>query len=520
MNKHSAEIEHVFEVGDDHLPEEEDDHLPKEEDEHLPEEEDDHLPKEEDEHLPEEEDDHLPKEEDEHLPEEEDDHLPKEEDEHLPEEEDEDEEEENVVASKKRIRTMTKRGLAYSKDNKISKLHQLSRVLEKYMKVIMDLMDREAKSSDVLRTYKVWLALFDRFLETDISYRDLLTDDELDVYTDDWFDTRNTVMVDFKDTAMNWLAKNTKRDEKSKKSYVVSGLAHSVGKASRHSPTKSKKSRKEDMQAQLEAKVKALKKRQELEQEKLNLKMKEEQLQLEEEMSKLCDEDSASESSRSQISSAYSLPSSTSSHRRQKHCGSKTSQDSCLSDALVSVVRRLNRPTVELSKFDGDPLRYSRFMRQFKTKIVVNCDSYDDMLCYLEQYTVGEPHQIVIGCSYMEAKEGYKTAIKELDERYGDQDVIVNAYVNKALKWSTIKADNPKELDRFAVFLKECCNAVKSINVLEVLEYSENLKTLVMKLPFSHQEKWRNLVAQTKEKGQRVKFQHLVDLVVNEDKEG
>ena len=235
-------------------------------------------------------------------------------------------------------------------------------------------------------------------------------------------------------------------------------------------------------------------------------------------MSKLCDEDSASESSRSQISSAYSLPSSTSSHRRQKHCGSKTSHDSCLSDALVSVVRRLNRPTVELSKFDGDPLRYSRFMRQFKTKIVVNCDSYDDMLCYLEQYTVGEPHQIVIGCSYMEAKEGYKTAIKELDERYGDQDVIINAYVNKALKWSTIKADNPKELDKFAVYLKECCNAVKSINALDVLEYSENLKKLVMKLPFSHQEKWRNLVAQTKEKGQRVKFQHLVDLVAKEAK--
>ena len=100
----------------------------------------------------------------------------------------------------------------------------------------------------------------------------------------------------------------------------------------------------------------------------------------------------------------------------------------------------------------------------------------------------------------MEEKEGYKTALKELDERYGDQDVIVNAYVNKALKWSTIKADNPKELDKFAVYLKECGNAVKSINAL-------NLKKLAMKLPFSHQEKWRNLVAQTKEKGQHVKFQ-------------
>ena len=219
MNKHSAEIEHVFEVGDDHLPEEEDDHLPEEEDDHLPEEEDEHLPEEKDE-----------------------------------------EEEGKVVTSKKRIRTMTTRGLAYSKDNKISKLHQLSRGLEKNMKIIMGLMDSEAKSSDVLKTYKVWLALFDRFLETDISYRDLLTDDELDAYTDDWFDTRNTVMVDFKDTAMNWLAKNTKRDEKSKKSCVASGLAHSVGKASRHSSTKSQKSRKEDMQTQLEVKVKALKK--------------------------------------------------------------------------------------------------------------------------------------------------------------------------------------------------------------------------------------------------------------------
>ena len=79
---------------------------------------------------------------------------------------------------------------------------------------------------------------------------------------------------------------------------------------------------------------------------------------------------------------------------------------------------------------------------------------------YLEQYTCGEPRKIVIGFSYLDAEKGYKAVIRELDERYGNQECTVQGFVTKALTWTPIKADNPKELDRFAVFLSVCDNAI------------------------------------------------------------
>jgi hypothetical protein len=45
------------------------------------------------------------------------------------------------------------------------------------------------------------------------------------------------------------------------------------------------------------------------------------------------------------------------------------------------------------------------------------------------------------------------------------------------------------------------------------LEYSENLKSLVKKLPYYLHEKWRNVVYELKDRKQLVRFQHLVDFV-------
>ncbi len=154
-------------------------------------------------------------------------------------------------------------------------------------------------------------------------------------------------------------------------------------------------------------------------------------------------------------------------------------------------------------------------MQQFRSKVEDNCDSPEERLMYLEQYTTGEPQQIVIGYSYLKA-DGYSKALSELDRRYGDQDIIVSAFITKALSWGQIRGDDPKELDRFSIFLAECENAVSCLDALKVLEYSENFKKIVGKLPYVLHDKWRNIVYQAKEKGSRVKFGDLVSFVRRE----
>ena len=185
---------------------------------------------------------------------------------------------------------------------------------------------------------------------------------------------------------------------------------------------------------------------------------------------------------------------------------------------IASIVQHLRRPPSQISKFGGNVLNYKRFLREFKSVIVSNCSDYDELLHYLEQFTIGEPNRIVTSCSYLESKQGYEAAMKELNDRYGDHQVIANAFIKKALNWPNIKGDNPKSLDEFAIFLTECENAVRSIDAVKVLEYSENLKQLVRKLPYYMHDKWRNLVQSSKDRGEVVNFHHLVCLVKQEAK--
>ena len=188
------------------------------------------------------------------------------------------------------------------------------------------------------------------------------------------------------------------------------------------------------------------------------------------------------------------------------------------SDFAMSVVQHLRKPSSEIKPFSGAVLEYRKFIRQFKAVVEANSDDFDERLHYLEQFTSGEPNRIVLSCSYLDARQGYESAVRELEERYGDMEVVANAFIRKALNWPIIKADKPKQLDEFAIFLSECENAIRSIDAVKVLEYSENMKQIIRKLPYYLHDKWRNIVQQTKERGQSVVFSQLVKLVKCEAK--
>jgi len=146
------------------------------------------------------------------------------------------------------------------------------------------------------------------------------------------------------------------------------------------------------------------------------------------------------------------------------------SANSVSTDAMfLSIVKHMNMPSSDITKFTGDPLQYKRFMRQFQTKIINNTDDYDERMNYLVQYTGGEANNIVVGLSYLDSNVAYAAAMKELDERYGNSDVLVHSFVTKALSWRNIKPNDAKGLDEYSIFLVECSNAVKSIEAMRIL---------------------------------------------------
>ena len=139
----------------------------------------------------------------------------------------------------------------------------------------------------------------------------------------------------------------------------------------------------------------------------------------------------------------------------QNSKGQNPSVESTISVAQ-HLIQEIRKPSSDLTKFKGDPLEYKRFMRQFKARVVANTVDDDERMNYLEQFTEGEPHHIVNGYSCLPADVGYPAALKEMEKRYGDVDLLANTYVQRALGWPEIRPDNPSGLDAFAIFLVEC----------------------------------------------------------------
>ena len=181
--------------------------------------------------------------------------------------------------------------------------------------------------------------------------------------------------------------------------------------------------------------------------------------------------------------------------------------------ATLQMAREFRKPVVEIEKFCGDPTRFTQFCRQFNTRIVNNCESYDECLNYLVQFTAGEANKVVQGYAHLQADIGFNAAMKELERRYGDPQFIAHSYITKALNWDLVKPDDPQSLDEFGIFLRECHYAIQSQEALGILEYSENLRKLVGKLPIYLHDKWRTAAFNAKEKGETVTFERLVDFV-------
>ncbi len=185
---------------------------------------------------------------------------------------------------------------------------------------------------------------------------------------------------------------------------------------------------------------------------------------------------------------------------------------------LLAVARELNKPKADIEKFGGNPMNYNRFLRQFNSRVTANTDSYEELLNFLMQFTTGEAHRIVSGYSHLNAERGYVAALEEMEERYGDVDVVAQAYVKRAMDWPVVKQGSARALDDYSIFLRECQFAVESVEAARVLEYSENLKLLVRKLPFYMHDKWRSIVYDIKERKQVVKFHNFVSFVRKEAK--
>jgi len=324
-----------------------------------------------------------------------------------------------VIVSTRRERKFTEKGLQYAHETKYKRLEQLFKALDKQYQSITYIMDEDSDDNEALRIFKKWLTLYESFAQTNDEYKILLSEDECAEHNSGWYRPRNDVMLEFKDTVQLWFIKKeaeahrVKEENRScingSKSSHYTSMSRS-SKSTHHSSTSSVRSarlKEEVKRIQLVARAQAFEEEKALEKQALELRKKQELNKLKEDIAvteakcKLFEEfeDHGSVLSQGTQDKTRVIVPNTSIHIHDSSSNPamvmpsidrlETSHDyknriNDNGEALVSVVRRLSRPVVELKPFDGQPLKYQRFIRQFHSKVEANCDTFEEKLDYLE----------------------------------------------------------------------------------------------------------------------------------------
>ena len=171
-------------------------------------------------------------------------------------------------------------------------------------------------------------------------------------------------------------------------------------------------------------------------------------------------------------------------------------------------------PPRDIPPFNGDPLQYQAFMRAFENGVEEKTTNLGDCLHYLEQYTRGQPRDIVQSCQHLPPDQGYQRAKNLLREHFGNEQKISSAYMDKVFSWTPIKGEDVQALQAFALFLRGCCNATENIMYMKELDFPSNMRNIVLKLPYKFRERWRNTACDLRERrGQRALFSDLVSFI-------
>ena len=170
---------------------------------------------------------------------------------------------------------------------------------------------------------------------------------------------------------------------------------------------------------------------------------------------------------------------------------------------------KLPQPRVPI--FDGNPVDYRSFIRAFESLIESRTCNSTERLYYLEQYTTGDVKELIKSCHHLHPDVGYEEARKLLKKKFGNEYRVASAYESKALAWPPIKAEDCTALNKFAILVSSCKNALAGSQYASRFDQPGNIQKLIFKFPFNMRERWRRSADDIMERQSRpVEFNDLV----------
>ena len=163
-----------------------------------------------------------------------------------------------------------------------------------------------------------------------------------------------------------------------------------------------------------------------------------------------------------------------------------------------TIVDSINTPRIELSKYDGSPLRYWPFIRSFENILEAKTKDNSIRLDTLIQHCTGEVNDLLQCCLLKEPNEGYTLARTMLKETYGDDETIATTWLDRILKRPKLKG--LRDIRTYANDLKTCRETLQTMKYLNELETRTNLRSIAQKLPDHIFDRWVRANYNIKEK--------------------
>ncbi|KAL3981342.1 small subunit ribosomal protein S12 [Sarotherodon galilaeus] len=374
--------------------------------------------------------------------------------------------------------------------------------------------------------------IFGEFCELNTTVKGLfqqaVSGEDMDNDQQHWFEPKADAMRSFVDNVDAWIKEVHQRtkeakmvDESVQPTDSISVAASRKSRMSKSSTGQSSASsarlKAELEKAALLAQAAALKERRALEEQEAKLKAEKEELELRTALAatdaklKILQRFEGSDVSHrdDKVSSVQMQPGVQTDHHRAatEDCGGEQNR--------MPIIQPQSANTVQnISIFSGNPLEYRLFIRAFEHGVEGKTESRKDRLYFLEQYTSGQPRELIRSCLHMDPEKGYCEAKRLLKEHFGNEYRISVAYINKALGWPPIKTEDGEALSALALFLTSCGNAMSDMEYMEELDNVANMRAIVNKLPYKLRARWRSVAFEIEEtEARRPKFMDLVKFI-------
>ena len=170
---------------------------------------------------------------------------------------------------------------------------------------------------------------------------------------------------------------------------------------------------------------------------------------------------------------------------------------------LSDLVATLKLPQAQIPKFDGDPMKYWLFVRTFDDCVGSAEVDAAAKLNRLIQYCTGKALRLIQCCAVMAPDAGYRKARQLLKERFGNDYLIAECWVQKLVDGPVLNARDKTSLQELADDVRACKETLEAIGMLSEIDTRTRMVKIVSRLPPYLQSKWRHLAVKQLESSKR-----------------